>query len=128
MKTGYRLKINTLLEKCFHGVIYVLVILLLITELRDIVIHETLGIENILMLFIYLEIMQMVSIFFSSGKIPIRYPLYISMFALARHISLENIVGLDALYLSGSIALIALALVGLGYRDKLLNHKEPELE
>ena len=75
------------------------------------------------MFFIYLEIMQMVSIFFSSGKIPIRYPLYISMFSLARHISFENLVGIDALYLSGSIALIAGALVGLGYRDKLLNHK-----
>ena len=43
-------------------------------------------------------------------------------------ISLENIIGLDALYISSSILLIALSLVGLGYRDKLLNHKEPELE
>ena len=67
-------------------------------------------------------------VFFSSGKIPVRYPLYISLIALARHISLENIIGIEALYLSGSIILIAGALVGLAYRDKLLNHKEPELK
>ncbi len=116
------------MEKFFHGIIYIMVLLLLGAEVRNIFISETLRVENILLFFIYLEIMQMVSIFFSSGKIPIRYPLYISMFSLARHISFENLAGLEALYLSSSITLLALALVGLGYRDKLLNHKEPELE
>ena len=80
-----------------------------------------------MMLFIYLEIMQMVNIFFSTGKIPVRYPLYIGMFALARHISFEEITGIDSLYLSASVALLAVALVALAYRDKLIDKKGPEL-
>ena len=79
------------------------------------------------MLFIYLEIMQMVNIFFSTGKIPVRYPLYIGMFALARHISFEEVTGIDSLYLSASVALLAVALVALAYRDKLINRSSPEL-
>ena len=122
------MKIVSNIEKFFHLVIYVMVLILCGEEVRSIITLKSLQVENVLMFFIYLEIMQMVNIFFSSGKIPIRYPLYISMFSLARHISFENLVGLEALYLSCSITLIAGALVGLGYRDKLLNHKEPELE
>ena len=122
------MSIITNIEKFFNLLIYTMVLLLCGEEVRSIITSKSLQVENVLMFFIYLEIMQMVSIFFSSGKIPIRYPLYISMFSLARHISFENLVGIEALYLSGSIALIAGALVGLGYRDKLLNHKEPELE
>ena len=79
------------------------------------------------MLFIYLEIMQMVNIFFSTGKIPVRYPLYIGMFALARHISFEEISGIDSLYLSASVALLAIALVALAYRDKLIDKRGPQL-
>lgn len=116
------------IEKFFHLIIYLMVLLLCGEEVRNMIVLNSLQVENVLMFFIYLEIMQMVSIFFSSGKIPIRYPLYISMFSLARHISFDNLAGIEALYLSGSIALIAGALVGLGYRDKLLNHKEPEFK
>jgi len=122
------MNIISIIEKFFHVIIYIMVLLLCGEEVKNILMTGALRVENVLMFFIYLEIMQMVSIFFSSGKIPIRYPLYISMFSLARHISFENLAGIEALYLSGSIALIAGALVGLGYRDKLLNHKEPELE
>ena len=84
-------------------------------------------VESVLMLFIYLEIMQMVNIFFSTGKIPIRYPLYIGMFALARHISFDDIKGIESLYLSASVALLSLALVGLAYRNKIMNKNVPEL-
>lgn len=122
------MKIITTIEKVCHSIIYLMVLLLCVEEVANMIITRTFGVSNVLMFFIYMEIMQMVSIFFSSGKIPIRYPLYISMFSLARHISFENLAGIEAMYLSGSIALIAAALVGLGYRDKLLNHKEPALE
>ena len=96
-------------------------------EINNAVSSGIIKVQNVLMLFIYLEIMQMVNIFFSTGKIPVRYPLYIGMFALARHISFENIAGLDSLYLAASIALLALALVALAYRDKLIDKKGPEL-
>ena len=58
----------------------------------------------------------MIQIYFSSGKIPVRYPLYISMFSIARIISFDNITGWDALYYSGAILMVGLALLALAGR------------
>tara|TARA_Y100001954_G_C15680772_1_gene537617 strand:- start:680 stop:967 length:288 start_codon:yes stop_codon:yes gene_type:complete len=77
-------------------------------------------VNRILNFFIYLEIMQMVSIFFQTGRIPVRYPLYISMIGLARYISLENLDGREAIFITASIFLISLALVGLALRTKIV--------
>lgn len=114
-------------EKGLHLVILGVVIMLCVDEISIIFTSEGLKVESVLMLFIYLEIMQMVNIFFSTGKIPIRYPLYIGMFALARHISFDSLKGIESLYLSASVALLSLALVGLAYRNKLMNKDVPEL-
>lgn len=42
--------------------------------------------EDILLLFIFLEILTMVGLYISSGKLPLRYPIYIAIVALARYI------------------------------------------
>tara|TARA_Y100000741_G_scaffold303267_1_gene245152 strand:- start:376 stop:774 length:399 start_codon:yes stop_codon:yes gene_type:complete len=127
MNTKMLFKEITLVEKALHFVILGMVLFLCFEEIMGVFTNSTLKVQNVLMLFIYLEIIQMVNIFFSTGKIPVRYPLYIGMFALARHISFEDISGIDSLYLSASVALLAIALVALAYRDKLINKKGPEL-
>ena len=127
MNNALFFNITSAVEKILHLIIFVMVLFLCGYEINNVVSSGIIKVQNVLMLFIYLEIMQMVNIFFSTGKIPVRYPLYIGMFALARHISFENIAGLDSLYLAASIALLALALVALAYRDKLIDKKGPEL-
>ena len=127
MNTKMFFKEITLVEKALHFIILGMVLFLCFEEIMGVFTNSTLKVQNVLMLFIYLEIIQMVNIFFSTGKIPVRYPLYIGMFALARHISFEDISGIDSLYLSASVALLAIALVALAYRDKLINKKGPEL-
>ena len=117
----------TLVERVLHLIILAMVLFLCFEEINSIFTNGSLKVQNVLMLFIYLEIMQMVNIFFSTGKIPVRYPLYIGMFALARHISFEEISGIDSLYLSASVALLAIALVALAYRDRLINKRGPQL-
>ena len=117
----------TLVERVLHLIILAMVLFLCFEEINSIFTNGSLKVQNVLMLFIYLEIMQMVNIFFSTGKIPVRYPLYIGMFALARHISFEEISGIDSLYLSASVALLAIALVALAYRDRLIDKKGPQL-
>lgn len=117
----------TLVERVLHLIILAMVLFLCFEEINSIFTNGSLKVQNVLMLFIYLEIMQMVNIFFSTGKIPVRYPLYIGMFALARHISFEEISGIDSLYLSASVALLAIALVALAYRDKLIDKRGPQL-
>ena len=121
-------KIIKITENIIHSIIVLLVLVLCGVELKEMIFNGTVEIQNIILLFIYMEVMTMVGIFFTSGKIPIRYPLYISMFALSRHISFENLQGIDAIYLAGSILLIALSLLGLAYRDRISNHDAPELK
>ena len=48
----------------------------------------------------------MIQIYFESGKIPVRYPLYICMFNLARIISFESLDSSDALNHSIAILMI----------------------
>ena len=121
-------KVISFAESFIHSIIVVLVLILCGKEITSLILSRTVEIQNILLLFIYMEVMTMAGIFFTSGKIPIRYPLYISMFALSRHISFENLQGIDAIYLAGSILLISLSLLGLAYRDRLSNHDAPELK
>ena len=77
---------------------------------------NTIGVSSIMLIFIYLEIIQMIQIYFQSGKIPVRYPLYICMFNLARIISFESLDSVDALNHSIAILMVGLALLALAGR------------
>lgn len=44
---------------------------------------------DLLLLFIYLEVFTMVGVYFESGQLPVRMPLYIAMVALARYLILD---------------------------------------
>lgn len=114
------------IETISHWLIYALVLFLFGSEISEMFNSGNIEVKNILTFFIYLEIMQMVSIFFETGKIPVRYPIYISMIGLARYIILEDLNVNEALAISGSILLLSLALVGLAYRNKLVNAGESE--
>ena len=58
----------------------------------------------------------MIQIYFDSGKIPVRYPLYICMFNLARIISFESLDSADALNHSIAILMVGLSLLALAGR------------
>ena len=108
------------IESISHWMIYALVLFLFGSEVLEMFTTGNITVKNILTFFIYLEIMQMVSIFFETGKIPVRYPIYISMIGLARYIILEDLKFNEAMAISGSILLLSLALVALAYRNKLV--------
>jgi len=73
--------------------------------------------EDILLLFIYLEILTMAGLYFKSGKLPLRYPLYIAMVAIARYIiiGMKQMDGLTMLALAGSILVLALAVMAIRF-------------
>lgn len=70
-------------------------------------------ISDLLLLFIYLEIISMVTVYLSSGQVPVRMPLYIAMVALARYLILDmkNMDTFTMVAISGAILLIALAVL-----------------
>jgi protein PsiE len=65
--------------------------------------NGTVTLADLLLMFIYLEVLAMVSIYLESGKLPVRIPLYIAIVALARYLVLDmkgmdpwKIVGISA--------------------------------
>lgn len=107
-------------QKLLHGIEYLLLgIITLATviavgqEVYVIFIQLKVQIADLLLLFIYLEIITMVVIYLKSGEVPVRMPLYIGMVALARYLILD-MKALDPwqmLAISLSILLISLAVL-----------------
>ena len=75
--------------------------------------------EDILLLFIYLEIGAMVGIYFKTTRLPVRYLIYIAITALGRVlieiVSAEHRTGLDILIVAGAILLLSFAVLVLRY-------------
>lgn len=49
----------------------------------------TVTLADLLLLFIYLEVLAMVAMYLKMGKLPIRIPIYIAIVALARYLILD---------------------------------------
>ena len=58
-------------------------------EISSMIEARTVTIADLLLLFIYLEVLAMVAIYLDSGKLPVRMPLYIAIVALARYLILD---------------------------------------
>ncbi len=69
------------------------------------------SLSDILLLFIYLEILAMVHQYVSHGKLPVRYPIYIAVIAIARYIILgmKDMDNLQLLSLSAAILILTSA-------------------
>jgi len=72
---------------------------------------------DLLLLFIYLEVLAMAGIYLKSGKLPVRMPLYIAIVALARYMILDmkNLDTLKMLGLAGAIFIIAISILAIRY-------------
>ncbi|MCW9046521.1 MAG: phosphate-starvation-inducible PsiE family protein [Gammaproteobacteria bacterium] len=72
---------------------------------------------DLLLLFIYLEVLAMVGIYLKSGKLPVRMPLYIAIVAVARYmiIDMKNLDTLRVLGLAGSVLILVISILALRY-------------
>ncbi len=72
---------------------------------------------DLLLMFLYLEILTMVGLYFESGKLPVRFPLYIAMVAMARYVivDIKEMDNIRLLGVSASIVLVALAVLVIRY-------------
>jgi protein PsiE len=72
---------------------------------------------DLLLMFLYLEILTMVGLYFESGKLPVRFPLYIAMVAMARYVivDIKEMDNIRLLGVSGSIVLVAVAVLVIRY-------------
>lgn len=72
---------------------------------------------DLLLLFIYLEVLAMVAIYLESGKLPVRMPLYIAIVALARYLILDmkEMDTLKMLTVAGAALIIAVTVLVIRY-------------
>jgi len=82
-------------------------------EVASMVSANTVTLADLLLLFIYLEVLAMVAMYLESGKLPVRMPLYIAIVALARYLILDmkSMDNWRMLGVSGAILLIAIAIL-----------------
>lgn len=72
---------------------------------------------DLLLLFIYLEVLTMVGIYLNTGQLPVRVPIYIAVVAIARYMILDmkNLDTLRVLGLAGAVLILALSILAIRY-------------
>jgi protein PsiE len=75
--------------------------------------------EDILLLFIYLEIGAIVGIYFKTSRLPVRYLMYVAITALSRVmielVSAEHRINTDILTVTGAILLLSFSVLVLRF-------------
>ena len=107
-----------LLEKIVLSVLIVCTIIAIGMEIQEMVLNSKVTLADILLLFIYIEIIGMIKEYWISKVIRMSYPLFIAMTALARMIIMQrkDVDPSAYVYESVAILIIAIAIVVLRVR------------
>tara|TARA_B100001113_G_scaffold104205_1_gene84462 strand:+ start:422 stop:787 length:366 start_codon:yes stop_codon:yes gene_type:complete len=120
MKLGREL--ISLAESTLLGLIAFMTIIAITQEIFSIYSVGKVELADLLLLFIFAEVLGMIGVFYQSKKIPITLPLFIAMTALSRLIILQ---GKDSdptaiVYEAGAILIIAIACFVLTYKKEVV--------
>jgi len=116
MKTpiqDFNKRLLALVENVGLLVIAIATVIAMATEVMSMVAAARVTLADLLLLFIYLEVFAMVGLYYGSGRLPVRFPLYIGMVALARYLILD-MKAMDEwriIAVTGGILLLALAVL-----------------
>lgn len=104
-------------EKLGLALIAIATVVAIGQEVMVMIENLTVRLADLLLLFIYLEVLAMAGIYLKSGEMPVRLPLYISIVALARYIVLDvkAMGSVELLAVSGAILVIALAILAIRF-------------
>ena len=108
------------IEKCLLALIAVLTLVAVAQELMTVFQKGKVELADLLLLFIYTEVLGMIGIFYLSNRIPITLPLFIAMTAISRLIILQGkgMEPVTLLYEAGAILIIALACLVVRFKPK----------
>ena len=119
-----------LLEKIVLSVLIVCTILAIGMEIQGMITVYKVTLADILLLFIYIEIIGMIKEYWVSKMIRMSYPLFIAMTALARMIIMQrkDVDPSAYVYESVAILILAIAIVVLRVRHmEILNRRSKKL-
>ena len=107
-----------IIEKIVLSVLLVCTLIAIGQEIQVMVVNRKVSLADILLLFIYVEVLGMIKEYWLAKVIRMSYPLFIAMTALARLIILQrkDIEPVTLIYESLSILIIAISIVVLRAR------------
>ena len=115
-----------LLEKIVLSILIVCTVIAIGMEIQAMIVNLKVTLADILLLFIYIEIIGMIKEYWVSKVIRMSYPLFIAMTALARLIIMgrKDVEPSAYVYESVAILILAIAIVVLRVRHmEILNRK-----
>ena len=120
----------TWMEKSLLVVIAFLTAYAVFVEIISVVSIRAVKLTDLLLLFIYAEVLGMVAAFYKNRKIPITVPIFIAITALCRLIILQGkgINTIDLLYESSAILLLALSALAIRWNLIKLIHPKSSAE
>jgi protein PsiE len=97
-------------------------------EVITVINNAAVTLADLLLLFIYLEVLAMVGLYLKSGRLPVRMPLYIVIVALARYMALDmkNLDTWRMLGLAAAILIVAIAILVIRYGHTKLPYGSSE--
>jgi protein PsiE len=100
------------------------------SEILVMIKQQAVHLADLLLLFIYLEVLAMVSIYLESGQLPVRMPLYIAIVALARYLILDmkNMDNLRMIGIAGATLVMALTVLVIRYGHHRFPYDKKENE
>ena len=106
------------IEKFLLAAIAVLTIIATVQEIYKIFLSGQVNLADLLLLFIYTEVLGMIGVFYSSNRIPITLPLFIAMTAISRLMILQgkDMEASTLLYEAGAILILSLACLAVRFR------------
>ena len=95
-------------------------------EMYNVLLNGKITLTDLLLMFIYAEVLGMVAAFYKYNKIPITIPIFIAITALCRLIILQGkgISTIDLIYESGAVLLLALSAIII---KKAMSTKDSEV-
>jgi protein PsiE len=110
-------KMLTLCEDIGLLIISIATLIAMSFEVSSMITARVVTLADLLLLFIYLEVLAMVAIYLNSGKLPVRMPLYIGIVALARYLILDmkNLDTWRMLGIAGAALILAIAILVIRY-------------
>ena len=116
-------------EKTLLAIIAILTVVATGEEVVKIYDEKSVQLADLLLLFIYTEVLGMIGIFFVSNRIPITLPIFIAMTAISRLIILQG-KEMDMsflLYEAGAILVLAIAVLVVRFKPfKTYNYQTDE--
>ena len=110
-------KIIHQVEDVFLFVIAIFTVIGVGKEIYLIAVKRDVGLQDLLLMFLYVEVLAMVGAYYDSKQVPITLPIFIAITALARATILQkDQEPLNIIYQASAILILAIASIAVNYR------------